>query len=185
MHIINTTVKIIAWFIIASLLMFTLVPFISTKTNPMNTNQDIAFMQHKEVTKEERSAAMQSTLQHSFANMTTILSILAIIYLTLNWVSWQTDKTILLTLVTCVIVSVIISVRSGKEAVDYMKKHPDLPLTQSYHPPPCLSGEISHPISVTRFFSRWFSFTSRSLSCARRAFSRSIPLQLLKLQDTL
>ena len=86
-------------------------------------------MQHKEVTKEERSAAMQSTLQHSFANMTTILSILAIIYLTLNWVSWQTDKTILLTLVTCVIVSAIISVRSGKEAVDHMKKHPDLPLT--------------------------------------------------------
>lgn len=82
-------------------------------------------MQHKEITKEEHSAAMQSTLQHSFANMTTILSILAIIYLALNWVSWETDKTILLTLVTCVIVSAIISVRSGKEAVDYMKKYPD------------------------------------------------------------
>lgn len=80
-------------------------------------------MQHKEVTKEERSAAMQSTLQHSFANMTTILSILAIIYLTLNWVSWQTDKTILLTLIACIVVSVVISVRSGKEVIEYMKNH--------------------------------------------------------------
>lgn len=82
-------------------------------------------MQHKEITKEERSAAMQSALQNSISNMTTILSIFALIYLALNWVSWETDKTILLTLLACIVVSVVISVRSGKEVIEYMKKHPD------------------------------------------------------------
>lgn len=82
-------------------------------------------MQHKEITKEEHSAAMQSALQNSISNMITILSIIALIYLALNWVSWETDKTILLTLLACIVVSVVISVRSGKEVIGYMKKHPN------------------------------------------------------------
>lgn len=89
-------------------------------------------MAEKETTKEEANQeykqAVQSAMQHGLSNIIIILCVLCSIYLAVNWVSWDVDKPIVFALITCFIITTIISWRSGKEAVEYLKKHPDTEL---------------------------------------------------------
>ena len=76
--------------------------------------------------KDARKKIMQLSLQQLAANTVVLLSIFAGINLTLNWISWDTDKYILLALIACFILALTVSWRIGKEAMELSKKHPDI-----------------------------------------------------------
>lgn len=76
--------------------------------------------------KDARKKIMQLSLQQLAANTVVLLSIFAGINLTLNWISWDTDKYILLVLIACSILALTVSWRIGKEAMELSKKHPDI-----------------------------------------------------------
>lgn len=76
--------------------------------------------------KDARKKIMQLSLQQLAANTVVLLSIFAGMNLMLNWISWDTDKYILLALIACSILALTVSWRIGKEAMELSKKHPDI-----------------------------------------------------------
>lgn len=67
----------------------------------------------------DSSQAVQTALQHVVANMLIILCVIGAIHLIINWTTWDNEKHIIFMLTCCFIVSVMLSLRTGKEVKDY------------------------------------------------------------------